>query len=466
MWSTSDVDPWTTSVDLHVELGAGGRRESLLAGLRDAVRTGRLAPGTRLPSSRALAADLGVARGTVAVAYAELVAEGWLTARQGSATRVSDRVPAPSPVAVSATAVTAPVHDLRPGSPDPASFPRTAWVRAAGRAMIAAPSEAFGPGDPRGRVELRRELAGYLARARGVRADPDRIVVCSGVLDALRLLAPLLAAPLAVEEYGLFVHRQLLDAAGLATVPIGVDGDGAQVVDVPDAARDLLLTPAHQYPLGRPLAPSRRAAIVDRARRTGGLVLEDDYDGDFRYDRRPVGALQGLDPEHVVYLGSVSKSLSPALRVGWMVLPARLVDEVVAAKGLREPWVGVTEQLTLAELVASGAYDRHLRGMRRRYRRRRDLLLAGITASAPHVRVSGIAAGLHAVLDLPAGTEDTVLARAAASGVGVVGLATHRHPRATSPPRDGLIVSYGTPPEHGYPAALGALLDVLALNRG
>ncbi|MFG2843952.1 PLP-dependent aminotransferase family protein [Kitasatospora sp. NPDC048296] len=465
-----------TGNDLHLDLPAtGGRRAALMAALREAIRSGRLAPGTRLPPYRALAADLGLARNTAAEAYAELVAEGWLTARQGSGTTVAERAaPVPPTRARRPSVRPGPVHDLRQGQPDAASFPRTAWLAAARRALTTAPNEAFGPGDPQGRRELRTALADYLARARGVRTDPDRIVVCSGFAHALRLLfdgsAPVLPpaerGPLAVEAYGLGFHRGLLAAAGVTTVPLPIDEQGARVgalAHVPDI-RTALLTPAHQFPTGGPLHAGRRAAVVDWARGRGGLLLEDDYDGEFRYDRQPVGAVQGLDPERVLYLGSTSKSLSPALRLGWMVVPEHLVDRVLAVKGEREGWASALDQLTLAEFIDSGGYDRHVRRMRRRYRDRRDQLVAALAANAPHIQVSGIAAGLHAVLRLEPGTERSVLKAAAYRGLALDGLADYRHPAVTPeamPPADGLVVGYATPPDHAYPAALAALCDIL-----
>ncbi|MGW0534712.1 MocR-like pyridoxine biosynthesis transcription factor PdxR [Streptomyces sp. NPDC003032] len=461
--------------DLYLELsGPGSRRAVLIRALRDAVREGRLAPGTRLPPYRSLAADLGLARNTVADAYAELVAEGWLTARQGSGTRVAERAappkrprtPKPAPARPAA-----PAYNLRQGQPDPGSFPRTAWLTAARRAVNAAPGDAFGPGDPRGRVELRRALGDYLTRARGVRVDPERIIVCSGFAHALRLLfagshgagGAVLRGPFAVESYGLGFHRQILEGAGVRTVPLGLDEQGARVEELTDGprARGVLLTPAHQFPTGGPLHPARRAAVIDWARTSGGLILEDDYDGEFRYDREPVGALQGLDPERVVYLGSVSKSLSPAVRLGWMVLPEQLVDGVLAAKGEREAWASVLDQLTLADFIASGQYDRHIRRMRQRYRRRRDRLVAALAEHAPHITATGIAAGLHAVLRLPPGTEASVTKAAAWQGVALDGLAEFRHPRATMRGVDGLVVGYSTPAEHAYGVAVEALVRAL-----
>ncbi|MFF3708268.1 MocR-like pyridoxine biosynthesis transcription factor PdxR [Streptomyces phaeochromogenes] len=470
------ADSWVNSAerigaDLHLELsGPGGRRAALIRALREAVRSGRLTPGTRLPPYRSLAADLGVARNTVADAYAELVAEGWLTARQGSGTLVAERaeplgahtrVPKKAP-----PRARGPRHDLRQGTPDASSFPRAAWLASYRRALREAPNEAFGPGDPAGRIELRVALTEYLARARGVRTEPGRIVICSGFAHALRLLFPtVLRGPLAVESYGLAFHRELLTAAGVRTVPLPLDEDGARVYGL-DRERAVLLTPAHQFPTGGPLHPARRAAVIDWARARGGVILEDDYDGEFRYDRRPVGAVQGLDPERVVHIGSVSKSLSPALRLGWMVLPEQYIEGVLEAKGEREAWASVLDQLTLADFVASGSYDRHVRRMRQRYRRRRDRLVDALAVHAPHVEVTGIAAGLHAVLRLPPGSEQSAVKAAVWQGLALDGLAEFRHPEfrdseaAMSAP-DGLVVGYATPSEHAYGAALEALCAAL-----
>ncbi|WP_406007168.1 PLP-dependent aminotransferase family protein [Streptomyces sp. NBC_00637] len=457
---------WATfGVDLHLEPTGPHLRRGLTDALREAVRSGRLPSGTRLPSSRSLAADLGIARNTVADAYADLVAEGWLTARQGSGTRVAEgRVVPPTGAAPHRPRSRRPAYDLRPGTPDLGSFPRAEWLRAARRALTAAPSDALGYGDPRGRTELRTALAGYLARARGVRADPERLVVCAGFAHGLRLLTTVLRArgarTIAVDSYGLDEHWRLLAAAGLAMIPLPVDERGTDMGQLKGAGA-VLLTPAHQFPMGVPLHHDRRAAVVDWARRTGGLVLEDDYDGEFRYDRQPVGALQGLDPDHVVYLGTASKSLAPGLRLGWMALPPDVVEEVVAAKGGVDS-SGVLDQLTLAEFITSGAYDRHVRAARTRYRRRRDALVAALATHAPAIRVTGIAAGLHAVLRLPPGTEEAVVRAAAYQGLAVDGLTPrHRHPDAVTEPLDALVVGYGTPPDHAWTGALDALCAAL-----
>ncbi|MER6916964.1 PLP-dependent aminotransferase family protein [Streptomyces sp. NPDC000594] len=498
MMDSRSTSPWSgPGADLHLELrgtrlragshtgpGTGprtGLRAGLTDALREAVRDGRLAPGTRLPSSRSLAADLGVARNTVVDAYAELVAEGWLTARQGSGTRVAAQavtLAAPRTARTAHPARTAdtgrtgpgtPRYSLVPGSPDLSSFPRTAWLRAARRALTDAPNEAFGYGDPRGRVELRTALAGYLARTRGVRCDPDRIVVCAGFAHGLTLLAGLLRArgadAVAVESHGLDLHRALLAERGLRLPPLPFDARGTVTGAgvTPPGTAAVLLTPAHQFPLGSPLHPDRRTAVVDWARSTGGLIVEDDYDGEFRYDRRPVGALQGLDPDRVVYCGTASKALAPGLRLGWLVLPARLVDEVLALKGgvRASDWaLSTPDQLTLAGFIGSGAYDRQVRAMRQRYRRRRDELVAALAERAPGVGVRGIAAGLHAVLDLPPGTEDAVVRAAARRGLALEGLSGFRHPEVPAT-GDALVVGYGGPSDSAWPGTLDALCRVL-----
>ncbi|GGU10335.1 MocR-like pyridoxine biosynthesis transcription factor PdxR [Streptomyces violascens] len=463
-WATS---PETLGVDLHIDVGGAGLRSGLTDALREAVRGGRLTPGTRLPSSRSLAADLGIARNTVADAYAELVAEGWLTARQGSGTTVAQRAVARPDRSHTRRLPTRrkPTYNLMPGSPDVASFPRAEWLKAARRALTDAPHEAFGLGDPRGRVELRTVLADYLARARGVYASPDRIVVCSGFLHGLMLMAKVLRTrrvrEAAVESYGLDFHWKVLTDAGLRTPALPLDqlGTRTEELGAMKGVGAVLMTAAHQFPIGVPLLPDRRAAAVDWARTTGGLILEDDYDGEFRYDRKAVGALQGLDPEHVVYLGTASKSLAPGLRLGWMVLPGHLVDEVVQAKG--GEWAnGSLDQLTLAEFIRSGAYDRHVRGMRLHYRRRRDQLVTALAERAPEARVSGIAAGLHALVELPPGTERSIIRAATWQGLALEGLSRYRHPEL-APERDALVVGYGTPSDSGWTGALDALCNVL-----
>jgi GntR family transcriptional regulator/MocR family aminotransferase len=458
-------------MDLHLELGRSGLRAGLMDALREAVRSGRLVSGTRLPSSRSLAADLGIARNTVADAYSELVAEGWLTSRQGSGTRVAGRAePRTAASAPPRTRSTPPrpAYSLVPGRPDHSRFPRKQWLAAARRALTSAPHDAFACADAFGRVELRTAVADYLARARGVYAPPERVVICSGFHHGLTLLAQVLGARrtrgVAVESYGLDIHRQLLRSAGLRTEPLPIDERGA-CTDTLSELRGIgavLMTPSHQFPLGVALHADRRAAAVGWARATGGLILEDDYDGEFRYDRHPVGALQGLDPERVVYLGTASKSLATGLRLGWVVVPEDLVGSMATAKWDGDWMSSSLEQLTLAEFIASGAYDRQVRSMRLHYRRRRDQLVTALAQRAPDIRVTGIAAGLHVILELPPGTERSVVEAAARQGLAVSGMARYRYTGAReSPGQDALVVGYGTPSESAWAGALDLLCRVL-----
>jgi len=460
--------PVGSGLDLHVELTGPRVRASLETALRQAVQTGRLAAGTRLPASRTLAADLGVARNTVADVYGQLVAEGWLTARQGSGTRVAEH-PAAEPPAVAAPAVTvpgsgeSPRYSLKAGLPDLSEFPRTAWLAAARKAVTAAPSGAFGYGDPRGQPELRAALAAYLARARGVRAAADQIVICSGFTQGLSLVGRVLAgsgaAAVGVEAYGHRQHREVLKAAGLCALPVPVDPLGAVIGQVPDCAA-LLLTPAHQFPLGVALAPLRRNQAVAWAARTGALIIEDDYDGEFRYDRRAIGAMQALAPEHVIYAGTASKTLAPAVRLGWLVVPRRLLADVLSAKERADRHGSSLDELTLAEFITSGGYDRHVRRSRLRYQRRRDRLLAALARALPDPQVTGVAAGMHAVLHLPPGMgEAETVAAAAARGLTLDGMRDYRMPTVDYP--DALVIGYGTPPAHAFTTAVARLCAVL-----
>ncbi len=440
----------------------------MIDAVRDAIRSGRLTPGARLPSSRALAADLGVARNTVARAYAELIDEGWLTSQHGSSTLVSQRA-----MEVLRSAAPPPrqplrqvEHDLRPGHPDLSSFPRAQWSRAVKRALDAAPFEAFGYTDPHGRPELRHALAEYLARTRGVRARPSNIIVCSGAAEGLSLVAGALAeagvSAVAGEAFGLPAQRATLVRAGLRCPPLPVDSYGADIDALEGSAGvgGVLLTPSNQFPLGVPLQSGRRAAVIGWAQRTGGIVIEDDYDGEFRYDRNPVGALQSADPDHVIYMGTASKSLAPGLRIGWLVLPDRLVEAVVRQKGETEETSGFVDQLAMAEFIASGSYDRHIRTMRAQYRRRREQLTAAVTRSSPDTTVTGLPAGLHVMLEI-AGADESALSRQREwRRLGVEGLDLYRHPE-TGRERNGLVIGYGTPAPSAWSAALDALIALL-----
>jgi GntR family transcriptional regulator/MocR family aminotransferase len=444
-----------------------GRGAGLERALREAIRDGRLAAGTRLPSTRTLAADLGWARGTVAGAYSQLSAEGWLSARAGAGTVVAAGAEAAGRRAPAAEAKRPVRHDLRAGSPDVASFPRAAWAAALRRVLREAPDAALRLGDPRGRPELRTALAAYLGRARGVLATPERILVCSGYVQALALLAAALGrrATVAMEDPCLALHREVVRAAGVRVAALAVDERGARI-DALGTADAVVVTPAHQVGLGSTLAPERRAALADWAHE--GVVIEDDYDGEFRYDGRPVGALQALAPDHIVYCGTASKALSPALRIAWLVLPERLVEPVVEAKRVADSASPALDQLALARLIESGELDRHLRRARTRYRHRRDALVAALAEQAPAVRVLGIAAGLHAVLELPptAPPEAEIVAAARARSLAITPLGPFWHTPGDRPPA--VQAGYATPPDHAYDGAVAALAGVMraAASRG
>jgi GntR family transcriptional regulator/MocR family aminotransferase len=463
---------WSSSgVDVHLEIDRQHVGRSLEAALRRAVRSGALVPGTVLPSSRALAADLGIARNTVVGVYDQLIAEGWLSARPGSRTRVAERdlsrphSPA-APAGVTLRPASVP-FDLRPGSPDITVFPRREWLAAGRRALRSAPDAVFGYGDPRGLPQLREELAAYLARVRGVVTSPEHIVVCLGTMHALTLLTQVLvqrgAAVWAVERYGLPIAADIARTAGLTLQHLEVDHDGADVaaLTTADAA---YLSPAHQFPLGTTLSAARRNQVVAWAQTHDRLVIEDDYDGEYRYDRQPIGALQSLDPDRVVYLGTISKSLAPSLRIGWLVAPPDLLPDLMTARTIGFGYCSSLDQLTLAELLRSGTYDRLLRSSRIRYRRRRNQL---IKALQPHgLQVSGAAAGLHALVRLPPGADEAdVIGRAQQRGLAVEGLGAYTvDGSADSGPA--LVVGYGAAAEDSYQQCLTLLVEALTPQVG
>jgi GntR family transcriptional regulator/MocR family aminotransferase len=462
-------ESWSTaSLDLLVDPGRTGvRRAGLERALRQAIREGRLPPGARLPSTRALALDLGVARGTVSEAYAQLAAEGFLIARQGSGTVVAPNPILPHQAGPPEPASERPRFDFHPGWPDLGSFPRALWAGALRRALRTMPDEAFGYGDARGHPDARAALTVYLGRVRGVLTSRDRIVICSGYVQALSLLCAALrargATAVAMEDPAIPDHRAIVRAAGLTVVPVPVDEGGVRVDRIAALdAQAAIVTPAHQFPLGGTLLPDRRAALVRWARERDALIVEGDYDGELRYDRQPVGALQGLDPERVAYAGTASKSLAPGVRLGWLALPSWLVGSVMTAKRLADRHGGVIEQLALADLLSSGSFDRHVRQRRLEYRRRRDLLTAMLTERVPWFRPVGLSAGLHVLLWLPPDgpSEAEVAARGAERSVGLYQLGQLWDDPTGKPP--GLLLGYASLPRHLYPAALAALAETLS----
>jgi GntR family transcriptional regulator/MocR family aminotransferase len=445
------------------------RRAQLEAGLREAIRGGRLRPDARLPSSRALAGELGVSRRLVVEAYEQLAAEGYLLARRGSGTRVAPRAQAAEGEGAAAAPppVPPPVEgiDLFPGAPDLSLFPRRAWGRSLRRALAGLPDARLAYGELGGTTELRVALAEHLGRVRAAAAEPSGILVTAGYQQGLRIFCQLVkergGSRVAVEDPGFPIAGWAIEAEGLEVVPVPIDDDGIDVDALAAAAPDaVVVTPAHELPLGAVLAPGRRRQLVAWARDSGALVLEDDYDAELRYDRGPAGALQGLAPDVVVLAGTVSKTLAPALRLGWLLLPAELAAIAIAARAMADGGGPRIEEWALADLIASGAFDRHIRSARQRYRAKRAVLLDAIATALPGARVRGIAAGLHAVLELPEGAgEARVVERAKAAGVHVQGLAafTRAHPH---PP--GLVVGYGLPSERQLRQAVETIATVSA----
>ncbi|KJK58233.1 MocR-like pyridoxine biosynthesis transcription factor PdxR [Saccharothrix sp. ST-888] len=419
-----------------VDHAAGDLTGQLTRALRQAVRDGRLAAGTPLPATRALAADLGISRGVAVEAYAQLVAEGYLVSRHGSGTRVAPGIAVPTARTAPAPRRPAPAYDLKPGTPDLAAFPRTAWLTATRQALTEIRHADLGYGDPAGLPQLRAELASYLGRVRAAAVQPEQVMIVSGVAQGLTLLIGMLAARghrrVAVEDPCSPGALELLRAHGAEPVGIPVDDQGIDVDALAaSGAHAVLVTPAHQYPTGVVLSPARRSALVRWAREQDGLVLEDDYDAEFLPSLRPggapVGCVQGLAPDRVVHLGSLSKSLAPGLRLGWAIVPAALAADFRAAKRYADLGTGVLDQLAFAGLLATGSYDRHLRTLRPRYRSRRDALATALRRTLPTAEVRGVAAGLHLYLDLPDGvSEAAVVAGAAARGVRVEPVARMR----------------------------------------
>jgi GntR family transcriptional regulator / MocR family aminotransferase len=453
---------------LSVRRGAGSLRGQLERELRGAVRSARLPAGTALPSTRVLASQLGVSRGVVVEAYDQLVAEGYLLARQGSATRVAETAAAAKAEPRAEQAPQRLRYDFRPGVPALDTFPRTALLSSLGKALRQVPHAALGYGDPRGLPTLRDALAAYLGRVRGVAADPERVLACSGFAQGLGLVCRTLrrrgATRLAVEDPAHPGQRGIVAHAGLEPVPVRVDERGLRVDLLAEgrAVDAVLVTPAHQFPTGAVLAPERRAALVEWAQRHDAVVVEDDYDAEYRYDREPIGALQGLAPEHVIYAGSASKTLAPGLRLGWLVVPAGLIDAVADEKALDDLASPVLEQLAFADLLAQGGADRHLRRNRARYRARRDALVTALAAHLPQATVGGIAAGLHVVAELPAQTDEAgVVAAARERSVGVYGMADYWFAGSSGPAA--LVLGYGGLGERAIQA--GVRLLAAAVSR-
>jgi GntR family transcriptional regulator/MocR family aminotransferase len=478
------------SPGLLVRLDRSGRqplRAQLETSLREAIRGGRLPAGERLPSSRELARALAVSRGMVQECYGQLLAEGYLTSRTGSATRVADisgQQAGDQPAAGPAAASPAPlspgrpprepplIADFKPGVPDLSSFPRTDWAWAVKQACIEVASADLGYGDPRGSSVLREVLAGYLRRVRAAATSPERMIISTGFAQGVNLVLRALARQggvtcVAFEDpgYGSARADETVRAAlamGISVSYVPVDEQGLVVSElVASGAQVVVVTPAHQSPTGVVLSPARRHALTDWARR-GGYVIEDDYDSEFRYDKEPVGVLQGLAPDQVFLLGTTSKALAPAVRLGWVHAPSVLAAAVAAEKEMSDRGSCMLDQLALATLLTTGRYDRHLRRMRTVYAARRTALTDAFARHAPRVQLTGLAAGFQAVAPLPPGADETaVIAAARESRVGLYGVGGYRgNPDTAAPP--GLVMGFGNVRERAIEPAIAAIADQLS----
>ena len=437
-------------------------RAALERALRRAIREGALRAGVRLPSSRRLATQVGVSRGVASDVYAQLEAQGFIEMEPRRAPLVAAvATPHLRPPRSEPTAERSPRFDLTPTTPDVTLFPMRHWLAALKRAAGDAPLRALDYGDPRGDLGLRETLADHLGRTRGVVADADRIVVVQGTAQGLDLLLRVLAGRgkrrVAVEDPSLNGQHDRIEALGLEVVGCHVDDDGIVVDDLrADAA---IVTPAHQFPTGVVLSGERRRALLTWSRKRAGLVIEDDYDAEFRYRREPVRALQGLDPDRVAYLGTVSKTLAPALRLGWLVAPPALAEEAAQTKLLLDFCSPVLDQLALRRLIEAGDYDRHIRRVRAIYEGRRDLLISALARRLPELRVKGVAAGLHVLLELPAGVSDRAIADdAAREGIRVEPVSRYSLERRGL---SGLVIGYGRVHETALEPAVAALARVI-----
>jgi GntR family transcriptional regulator/MocR family aminotransferase len=463
---------WETLLDLSASR-PGPLHQRLAEAIRVAVRGGRLPLGSALPPSRVLATDLGVSRWTVTEAYGQLISEGFLTGKTGSATRVSW---SPEPDERRGVVRSHPGHpdprrhpparyDFSQCTPDYRAFPRRKWVEAIRVAAETAPFDRLGYAQPGGEPRLRTVLADHLDRRRGTRVDPELMTVFTGAKQAMGALARALYADghrrLAVEDPGSPGLWEPARAAGLELVPLPVDEHGvvAEALAGHPDIRAVCVGPAHQLVNGAELAPERRAWLLEWASRVDGLVVEDDYDSEFCYDRPALPAMQGTDPRRVALIGSMSRALTPTVNVGWAVVPRRWLAGIQA-----EPWLAATapalNQLALAHFLESGAYDRHLRTSRQRFRARRDALVAALARELPQARIGGQRAGLHLVLDLPPGVPAArIVAAAPAHGIELCDI--DQLCLAGEPDPGRLMVGYGNLADGQLAGAVAALVELV-----
>jgi GntR family transcriptional regulator/MocR family aminotransferase len=451
------------AVDIHLVLDrAEPLRAQLERELRAAIRSGRLHAGVKLPPSRVLADELEVSRGVVVEAYSQLVAEGYLVARSGDGTRIAEGL-AQQPPAPRAPSGTAPRirHDLRSGVPDLSFFPRRELQSALATALRELPDAAYSYGSRRGARGLRIALSGYLGRVRAVVADPERLFISAGAAHGQEILWHTLrqrgAQRIAVEDPAWRAIPQTILQAGLDVVPVVVDEHGLDVGALEGSDVDaVVLSPAHQYPTGTVLVPERRAELIGWARRHGTLIVEDDYDAEYRYDREPIAALQGLAPDCVAYIGTASKTLAPGMRLGWVLVPSHLVGEMAAQHGVARAMPSTFTQAAFATLLERGDIDRHLRRTRREYHARRSALIEALATHLPQASVAGAAAGLHLIAWLPDDADEAAIADAAAER-GVAIHALHQECWVTAPRRPALLLGYGLIAAPAIPRAVEQL---------
>jgi len=454
--------------DLLLELPDGHRvRPALEDQLRTAIRRGQLRPGVRLPSSRALASQLGVSRGVITETYSQLIAEGYLLGKHGSGTTVAS-LDGRRRRSTGATRSPSPgvLYDFHPGLPDLEQFPRMAWSRAVRKASECMPTARLGYDDGAGAPELRDELASFLGMSRGVRTEAGSVMITAGFTQAFALVCRALvragARAIAIEDPGFFLTSAIAKDAGLDVLPVPVDDDGISVERLAETGADaVVVTPAHQAPTGVVLAPSRRSALLDWAQSTKSLIIEDDYDAEFRYDRRPVGSLHGVSPDLVMYVGSASKVLAPALRIGWAVLPERMRGPMLRAKRLADGGCAILEQLALAAFIGSGDFARHLHRMRRHYARRRRAFIDAVSSSLPDAEIRGIEAGLSALVLLRTDVNElSVITDARDRGIRLAGLGEHYAHRRSA--RPGLVLGFAASHERRLEEGISLLASVVA----
>jgi GntR family transcriptional regulator/MocR family aminotransferase len=491
---TNSDDGFPSDLLVDVRNGEGrGIRERLEAALRGGIQTGQLVPGAALPPTRVLAAELAISRSVVVEAYGNLAADGYLEARPGAGTNVrtdpSHEPPAPAgndpdgiggassdrraspgfqPPRRPRPAAGSPTIRLFGGLPDPALFPRAKWLLHYRSALAEVPDPDLTYPNMLGAPSLRAALDAYLGRVRGVATAAERVLVCSGFTQGLTLVCRALrrrgVRQVAVEDPCFAHHRQAIAMTGLEPVPVPVDRLGLDPGQLPSNIAAMLIAPAHSYPSGGTLSAVRRRALIAWARRVGAIVIEDDYDAEFRYDRQPIGALQGLAPERVVYIGCASKTVTPALRLGWMAVPTDLVDELEQEKLYDDMGSALLDQLAFARFVDCGDFSRYLRRVRPIYRARRDATLEALAEQLPEARPQGEAAGLHLHVALPDGVDELELAAAAYErGVLVEDGAWHWAQPDKAPPS--IVLGYGSVGEPAIRRGIGILADAMRALR-